>query len=69
MVDATDAALDQRPEPLNALRVNVAIDVDAGRLIDPLMGVAALATPIFPRAARSVTAVQPTQRARTRSRV
>src|SRR2546422_1252448 len=43
MVDAPNPALEQGEEPLDGLRVGVALNVDAGRVVDPPMRVTPLA--------------------------
>src|SRR2546426_1132505 len=45
MVDAANAALEEGEEALDGLRVSVALDVDAGRVVDPPMRVTPLAHP------------------------
>lgn len=41
VVDAADAILSQRPEPLNGLCVRVAVDVDAVLVADAMMPIPA----------------------------
>ena len=36
-VDAPQSTLDERPEPLDGLGVDVPIDVDLGRMVDPVV--------------------------------
>jgi hypothetical protein len=43
MVDASEPALEQSPEPLDGLGVNVAVDVDPLAVVDPTVGLARLA--------------------------
>jgi hypothetical protein len=44
VVDAPDAVLEQTKEPLDGLRVNFALDVDPGRVVDPSMPLTGVGT-------------------------
>ena len=46
VVDATDSVLEQAEEPVDRLRVSVALDVHLRGVVDPLVRVALLAEPL-----------------------
>ena len=46
MIDTRDATLDKTPESLNGVGVGIAIDVDFGTVVNPLVPIASLGEPI-----------------------